>query len=161
MLGEWGEQPYRLDLLRLPPRHSALVVDHVLSVEEVVIEDVGPHVIEALHVLPIFVSQVEPDRLVKAETLGDLLNRITLQVEEDAEGVHHSALARHLAQGSTHLRPIGWEFEGRNEHPGAALSASLYQLDLLRRRCKMLGRLLIDLHLVFNEHPLVPSLRIK
>ena len=58
---------------------------YVSLVKQVIVKDVRPHIIEALHVLVVPLCEVEPDALIREEAARDLLDRVPLKVEEDAE----------------------------------------------------------------------------
>lgn len=68
----------------------------VFFVEEVVIQDVGPNVIEAFHILIVAFAEVEFDTVISKEGLWDILHGIALKVEKDAESVQNKTFLSHL-----------------------------------------------------------------
>ena len=124
----------------------------VSLVEQVVVQDVRPHIIEALHVLVVPLCEVEPDALIGEEAARNLLDRVPLEVEEDAESIQNLALLAHLPELLTQVLPIGGEFQSGYQYPGSILCTLLNQLDLL----SMLSLLLfLDYHVILAEHYVV------
>ena len=70
----------------------------VSLVKQVVVEDVSPHIIEPFHVFVVPLCEVEPDALIGEEATRNLLNRVPLEVEEDAECIQDLALLPHLSE---------------------------------------------------------------
>ena len=70
----------------------------VSLVKQVVVEYVRPHIIEALHVLVVSLCEVESDAFIGEEAARDLLDRVPLEVEEDAECIQNLALLAHLPE---------------------------------------------------------------
>jgi len=95
--------------VRLGARRGGRVLQgakDVSLVKQVVVEDVRPYIIEALHVLVVSLCEVEPDAFIGEEATRDLLDRVTLEVEEDAECIQNLALFAHLPELLTKLLPI-------------------------------------------------------
>jgi hypothetical protein len=67
----------------------------VSLVQEVIIQDVRPHIIEALHVLIIPISQVEADTIISQKARWYLLHGVTLEVEKYPESIENLSFICH------------------------------------------------------------------